>query len=119
METAGTLSLGIQIHSFYKKNTFILSIIIFSPIQIRGKDLVGGVMVMPMGLGDAIKKRTSGEFKMEVCIHALLTAIAWFPYPQPQKHNDKIITKSKSVFSVGIWEGSKFIVRGLGKIANT
>ena len=34
--------------------------------QIRGKDLVGGVMVMPMGLGDAIKKRTSGEFKMEV-----------------------------------------------------
>jgi len=33
--------------------------------QIRGKDLVGGVMVMPMGLDAAIKKRTSGEFKME------------------------------------------------------
>ena len=100
-----------------------LTKIILCPIQIRGKDLVGGVMVMPMGLGDAIKKRTSGEFKMEVCIqhtmHALLTTIAWVPYPQPQKHNDKIITKSKSVFSVGTWEGSKFIVRGLGKIANT
>ena len=35
-------------------------------LQIRGKDLVGGVKVMPMGLDAAIKKRTSGEFKMEV-----------------------------------------------------
>ena len=82
--------------------------IILCSIQIRGKDLVGGVMVMPMGLGDAIKKRTSGEFKMEVCIHtmhALLTTTALVvPYPQPQKHNDKFITKSKSVFSVGICE---------------
>ena len=61
METAGTLS-----------NAFSnLSNIILCPIQIRGKDLVGGVMVMPMGLGDAIKKRTSGEFKMEVCIHTI------------------------------------------------
>ena len=34
--------------------------------QIRGKDLVGAVKVMPMGLDAAIKKRTSGEFKMEV-----------------------------------------------------
>jgi len=33
--------------------------------KIRGKDLVGGVKVMPMGLDAAIKKRTSGEFKME------------------------------------------------------
>ena len=35
-------------------------------LQIRGKDLVGGVKVMPMGLDAAIKKRTSGEFSMEV-----------------------------------------------------
>ena len=48
-----------------------LTKIILCPIQIRGKDLVGGVMVMPMGLGDAIKKRTSGEFKMEVCINTI------------------------------------------------
>jgi hypothetical protein len=34
-------------------------------VQIRGKDLVGAVKVMPMGLDAAIKKRTSGEFKME------------------------------------------------------
>ena len=72
-----------------------LSNIILCPIQIRGKDLVGGVMVMPMGLGDAIKKRTSGEFKMEVCIHtmhALLTTTALVvPYPQPQKHNEKLL----------------------------
>ena len=85
METAGTLS-----------NAFSnLSNIILCPIQIRGKDLVGGVMVMPMGLGDAIKKRTSGEFKMEVCIHtmhALLTTTALVvPYPQPQKHNEKLL----------------------------
>jgi len=33
--------------------------------QIRGKDLVGGIKVMPMGLDAAIKKRTSGEFKSE------------------------------------------------------
>jgi len=32
---------------------------------IRGKDLVGGIKVMPMGLDAAIKKRTSGEFKSE------------------------------------------------------
>jgi len=34
--------------------------------QIRGKDLVGGVKVMPMGLDAAIKKRTSGEFQTEL-----------------------------------------------------
>jgi len=33
--------------------------------QIRGKDLVGAIKVMPMGLDAAIKKRTSGEFKSE------------------------------------------------------
>jgi len=33
--------------------------------SIRGKDLVGGIKVMPMGLDAAIKKRTSGEFKSE------------------------------------------------------
>jgi len=33
--------------------------------QIRGKDLIGGIKVMPMGLDAAIKKRTSGEFKSE------------------------------------------------------
>ena len=36
--------------------------------QIRGKDLVGGIKVMPMGLDAAIKKRTSGEFKSEVSL---------------------------------------------------
>merc|ERR1712106_1013732 len=33
--------------------------------SIRGKDLIGGIKVMPMGLDAAIKKRTSGEFKSE------------------------------------------------------
>ena len=32
---------------------------------------MGGVMVMPMGLDAAIKKRTSGEFKMEVSSESL------------------------------------------------
>ena len=79
----------------FQMHSLNLSNIILCPIQIRGKDLVGGVMVMPMGLGDAIKKRTSGEFKMEVCIHtmhALLTTTALVvPYPQPQKHNEKLL----------------------------
>ena len=59
-----------QMHSLNLSNNIILC-----PIQIRGKDLVGGVMVMPMGLGDAIKKRTSGEFKMEVCIQHTMHAL--------------------------------------------
>ena len=42
-------------------------------LQIRGKDLVGGVKVMPMGLDAAIKKRTSGEFSMEVNWEETLT----------------------------------------------
>ena len=52
--------------SIIPKNVTTKIYLFIHVLQVRGKDLPGAVMVMPMGLDAAIKKRVSGEFKSEV-----------------------------------------------------